>query len=90
MEAVGAMLNRAFKQRSVKFLGPLVVGDGVWADSERSSATREMETPQSNLGMVNQPGKFSYKSLSYLNHYKKLLSTNQARSWGPDQEQAFN
>ena len=67
LESVGVTLNRekcAFRQSSVKFLGHLI-DDGVRADPEKTSAIRDMETPQSVsdlrrfLGMVNQLGKFS-------------------------------
>ena len=99
LEAVGATLNRekcAFKQSSVKFLGHLVGGDGVRADPEKTSAIREMETPQSVsdlrrfLGMVNQLGKFSLQISELTQPLRELLSTKRAWLWGPDQEQSFN
>ena len=70
LETVGVTLNRekcAFRQSSVKFLGHLIGQDGVRADPEKTSAIRDMETPQSVsdlrrfLGMVNQLGKFSQR-----------------------------
>jgi len=99
LEAVGATLNRekcAFKQSSVKFLGHLVGGDGVRADPEKTSAIREMETPQSVsdcrrfLGMMNQLGKFSLWISELTQPLQELLRTKRSWLWGPDQEQSFN
>lgn len=65
LETAGVTLNRekcSFRQSSVKFLGHLIGPDGVRADPEKTSAVRDMETPQSVsdlrrfLGMVNQLG----------------------------------
>ena len=98
LESVGVTLNRetcAFRQSSVKFLGHLIGQDGVRADPEKTSAIRDMETPQSVsdlrrfLGMVNQLGKFSPQISELTQPLRKLLSTKRAWLLGPEQEQAF-
>ena len=99
LESVGVTLNREkciFRQSSVKFLGHVVGKEGVTADPEKTSAIRNMETPQSVsdlrrfLGMVNQLGKFSPR-ISELNQpLRELLSNKKAWLWGPDQERSFN
>ena len=98
LESVGVTLNRekcAFRQSSVKFLGHLIGQDGVRADPEKTSAIRDMETPQSVsdlrrfLGMVNQLGKFSPQISELTQPLRELLSTKRAWLWGPEQEQAF-
>ena len=99
LESVGVTLNRekcVFRQSSVKFLSHVVGKEGVTADPEKTSAIRNMETPQSVsdlrrfLGMVNQLGKFSPR-ISELNQpLRELLSNKKAWLWGPDQERSFN
>ena len=98
LESVGVTLNRekcAFRQSSVKFLGHLIGQDGVRADTEKTSAIRDIETPQSVsdlrrfLGMVNQLGKFSPQISELTQPLRELLSTKRAWLWGPEQEQAF-
>ena len=99
LETVGVTLNRekcAFRQSSVKFLGHLIGQDGVRADPEKTSAIRDMETPQSVsdlrrfLAMVNQLGKFSPRISELTQPLRELLSTKRAWLWGPEQEQAFD
>ncbi len=54
-----------FNQQSLKFLGHIVDSQGIRADSEKTTAIENMETPKSVtdlqrfMGMVNQLGKFS-------------------------------
>ena len=98
LESVRVTLNRekcAFRQSSVKFLGHLIGQDGVRADPGKTSAIRDMETPQSVsdlmrfLGMVNQLRKFSPQISELSQPLRELLSTKRARLWSPEQEQAF-
>ena len=98
LESVWVTLNRekcAFRQSAVKFLGHLIGQDGVRADPEKTSAIRDMETPQSVsdlrrfLGMVNQLGKFSPQISELTQPLRELLSTKRAWLWGPEQKQAL-
>ena len=79
----------------MKFLGYLIGPDGVRADPEKTSAVRDVETPQSIsdlrrfLGMVNQLGKFSPRISELTQPLRELLSTKRAWLWGPEQEQSF-
>ena len=84
-----------FRKNTVKFLGRITDHSGVKADSDKTKAVCEMDTPTSVselrrfLGMVNQLGKFTPHIAELTQPLRELLSTKHTWMWGPAQEDAF-
>ena len=98
IEAAGATLNPQkceFSKTSVKFLGHIIDSTGIRADSDKTRAIREMQTPTTVtelrrfMGMVNQLGKFTPQLADLTQPLRGLLSKGNAWVWGPDQDKAF-
>ena len=84
-----------FDQCSVKFLGHIVDGTGIWADQDKVSAVKNMDALQCVadvrrfMGMINQLGKFSPRISEISQPLQELLSSKRTWIWGPSQEQPF-
>ena len=85
-----------FSVQSVKFLGHVIDSRGIRADPDKIAAIKEMPTPKSItdlrrfMGMANQLGKFSPRLAELGQPLRQLLSTRNAWTWGPAQDQAFS
>ena len=82
-------------QKSVKFLGQIVDGEGVRPDPEKVNAIKRMTHPTNVselrrfLGLVNQQSKFSPHLADQMKPLGELLSSKNMWNWGPQQQQAF-
>jgi hypothetical protein len=94
----GVTLNTGkcvFAQTSTRFLGHFINADGIQAETEKTSAITNMETPKSVpelrrfLGMVNQLGKFSPNIAELTKPLRELLGKKSSWLWGPPQDTAF-
>ena len=99
LESAGITLNESkcvFAQRSLTFLGHWIDEEGLRPCPEKCRAITEMATPQNTsdirrfLGMVNQLAKFSKAIAEKSKPLRELLKKQNAWSWGPMQESAFN
>ena len=99
LESVGITLNESkcvFAQRSLTFLGHLIDENGVRPCPDKVRAIAEMATPRNVsdirrfLGIINQLAKFSQNIAEKSKPLRDLLKKQNAWSWGPPQESAFN
>ena len=99
LESAGITLNEnkcVFAERSLTFLGNRIDEYGVRPCPEKVRTIREMATPQNVsdirrfLGMVNQLAKFSQNIADKSKPLRDLLKKQNAWSWGPMQESAFD
>ena len=85
----------AFSQRRIHFLGYILDENGIRPDPDKTAAVKNMNTPKSVtelrrfMGMVNHLGKFSPRIATIGEPLRACLSTKNAWTWGPDQDQAF-
>ena len=85
-----------FSQRRINFLGYVLDENGIQANPDKTAAIKNMCTPTSVtdlrhfMGMVNHLGKFSPRIATISEPLRACLSTKNAWTWGPDQENAFS
>ena len=98
IEKAGVTLNAQkceFHKTSIKFLGHVIDQNGIQADSEKTSAIREMQPPTAVtelrrfMGMANQLGKFSPNLAQLTQPLRELLSKDTPWTWGTSQSEAF-
>ena len=99
LDSAGITLKESkcvFAQRSLTFLGHRTDEEGLKPCPEKVCAITEMSTPQNTsdirrfLGMDNKLANFSQTIAEKSKPLRNLLKMQNAWSWGPMQESAFN
>ena len=97
-QRLGMTLNAdkcTFAQTSVKFLGHVVDGQGIWPEPDKVTAVVQFATPTSVgdvrrfLGMVNQLSKFSPNLAEHTQPLRELLGKDRTWVWEDAQKLAI-
>ena len=93
----GLTLNEKceFSKSQISFLGHLVDGEGIHADTRKTNGVSDFPTPtnvtelQRFMGMVNQLGKFIPNLQDYTGPLRELLRSDTSWQWEESQRRSF-
>ena len=97
LQDAGLTLNEKceFSKSQISFLGHLVDGEGIHADTRKTNGVSDFPTPtnvtelQRFMGMVNQLGKFIPNLQDYTGPLRELLRSDTSWQWEESQRRSF-